>query len=193
MDTTRQGEGEPVVVLRRVLRTPLGWVEVVGGARGVRRVGFLDGAPAVGAPAGAGDAACADAARCAADDGTARGAVDRCADQVREYFAGARRAFDVPLDAGGTAFQRRVWALLAEIPYGETTTYGEIARRLGDARAVRAVGAANGANPIAMLVPCHRVLASDGTLHGYAGGLERKRALLELEGALGAMFRGVRA
>ena len=101
--------------------------------------------------------------------------------QLREYFAGKRRAFDVPLAAHGTEFQRAVWKGLVAIPYGETRSYGELARRIGRARAVRAVGLANGRNPISIIVPCHRVIGADGTLTGYGGGLERKRFLLELE------------
>jgi methylated-DNA-[protein]-cysteine S-methyltransferase len=103
--------------------------------------------------------------------------------QLSQYFAGERLDFDVPLAIAGTPFQRRVWRALREIPYGETTSYGEIARRLGRPSASRAVGLANGRNPIAVIIPCHRVIGSDGSLTGYGGGLERKRLLLELEGA----------
>lgn len=102
--------------------------------------------------------------------------------QLEEYFAGRRRTFDLPLRAAGTAFQHRVWAELALVPWGTTTTYGAIAARLGlPPGASRAVGAANGANPIPVVVPCHRVVGSDGTLTGYAGGIERKATLLRLE------------
>jgi methylated-DNA-[protein]-cysteine S-methyltransferase len=101
--------------------------------------------------------------------------------QLSEYFAGGRVEFDVPLAMAGTPFQRRVWGALQRIPYGETTTYGELARRVGQPSASRAVGLANGRNPIAVIVPCHRVIGSDGSLTGYGGGLERKRLLLELE------------
>lgn len=97
------------------------------------------------------------------------------------WFAGELREFDLRLAPAGTPFQKRVWAELVRIPYGATITYGELARRLGDPRAVRAVGRANGANPIPIVVPCHRVIGADGTLTGYAGGLERKQALLALE------------
>ena len=107
--------------------------------------------------------------------------VRRTAQQLREYFQGERRSFDLPLGLEGTAFQLRVWNALLQIPYGETRSYGQLARELGTAGASRAVGAANGANPIAIIVPCHRVIASDGTLHGYGGGLDRKKFLLELE------------
>ena len=103
-------------------------------------------------------------------------------DQLAEYFARRRREFDLPLAPAGSAFQRRVWAALQEIPYGRTASYGDVARRLGlVAGASRAVGLANGANPISIIIPCHRVIGSDGSLTGYGGGLERKRLLLDLE------------
>jgi methylated-DNA-[protein]-cysteine S-methyltransferase len=101
--------------------------------------------------------------------------------QLAEYFAGERTAFDVALALSGGAFERRVWSALREIPYGETVSYGEIARRIGEPQAARAVGVANGRNPVAVIVPCHRVIGADGSLVGYGGGLERKRLLLELE------------
>ena len=106
--------------------------------------------------------------------------------QLREYFAGERTGFDLPLrPEGGTAFERRVWTELLTIPYGETASYGEIAARIGRPGMARAVGRANARNPIAIVCPCHRVIGGDGSLTGYAGGLDMKRALLELEsGAL---------
>jgi methylated-DNA-[protein]-cysteine S-methyltransferase len=104
--------------------------------------------------------------------------------RLAAYFAGDLHAFDgVALDAGGTPFQQRVWAALREIPAGETISYLTLARRIGDPTAARAVGAANGANPIAIVVPCHRVIASDGRLSGYGGGVHRKRWLLDHERA----------
>ena len=109
--------------------------------------------------------------------------------QLREYFAGERTEFELALDAAGTDFQRRVWERLVAIPYGETTTYGELALELGDPRKVRAVGMANGRNPISIIVPCHRVIGADGTLVGYGGGLERKRILLAHEAEVAAGFR----
>lgn len=108
----------------------------------------------------------------------------RAKQQLEEYFAGTRTAFDLPLAAEGSAFERRVWDLLRTIPYGTTTSYGALARRLGDVKATRAVGAANGRNPIPIIVPCHRVVGARGELTGFGGGLERKRWLLEHEGAL---------
>ena len=104
--------------------------------------------------------------------------------QLAEYFARTRTQFELPLDAGGTDFEQRVWTLLREIPYGSTTSYGDLARRLGDPKEARAVGAANGKNPIPIIVPCHRVVGSNGGLTGFGGGLDRKRWLLEHEGAL---------
>jgi methylated-DNA-[protein]-cysteine S-methyltransferase len=103
--------------------------------------------------------------------------------QLAEYFAGERTSFELPTAVTGSAFQRQVWALLHEIPYGQTTTYGEIARELGGPTLARKVGNAVGHNPLSVIVPCHRVVGSDGKLTGYAGGLERKRFLLDLEGA----------
>jgi len=105
--------------------------------------------------------------------------------QLEQYFAGTRTAFELPLDLqGGTPFQQSVWQALLAIPPGGTTSYGGLSQRIGKPAAVRAVGAAVGRNPVSIIVPCHRVLGSDGSLTGYAGGLERKSALLQLEGAL---------
>jgi methylated-DNA-[protein]-cysteine S-methyltransferase len=111
---------------------------------------------------------------------------DRFADlreQLAEYFAGARREFELELAPRGSEFQRRVWDALREIPYGETESYGALAARIGHPGSARGVGAANGQNPIAIVIPCHRVIGADGSLTGYAGGLERKRWLLAHEGA----------
>lgn len=101
--------------------------------------------------------------------------------QLEEYFTGARTDFELELDLVGTAFQRRVWAALLTIPYGETRSYGQIAKQLEAPGAFRAVGLANGRNPIGIIVPCHRVIGANGSLTGYGGGLERKRTLLEME------------
>ncbi len=101
--------------------------------------------------------------------------------QLEEYFAGERREFSLALGPAGTDFQRRVWQALRDIPYGAMMSYGEIAARIGNPRAVRAVGLANGRNPISIVIPCHRVIGADGSLTGYGGGLERKRFLLALE------------
>ena len=106
-------------------------------------------------------------------------------EQLVEYFAGERTEFELDLRPSGDAFVRRVWALLREIPYGETRSYGDLARSLGDRNLAQAVGRANALNPISIVVPCHRVVAADGHLTGYAGGLERKRHLLDLEAPAG--------
>jgi methylated-DNA-[protein]-cysteine S-methyltransferase len=103
--------------------------------------------------------------------------------QLEEYFAGERTAFEIEIELQGTPFQRTVWAALREIPYGETIDYGELARRVGNPAAARAVGLANGRNPVAVIVPCHRVIGADGTLTGFGGGLLNKRLLLDLEAA----------
>ena len=114
---------------------------------------------------------------------TGAGAIVRQAEQeLREYFAGRRRTFTVKLDLEGTEFQRKAWQAMRKIPFGETISYGDQARKVGKPKAFRAVGSANGKNPIPIIVPCHRVLASDGSLGGYSLGLSMKRRLLALEG-----------
>lgn len=107
--------------------------------------------------------------------------IAQCRQQLDEYFAGKRKSFDLPLCPKGTEFQKKVWASLCKIPYGETRTYGEIAAAVGNPKAARAVGMANNRNPISVLVPCHRVIGSGGKLVGYGGGLDKKRFLLDLE------------
>ena len=110
------------------------------------------------------------------------------AEQLDGYFRGALRTFDVPLDMRGTAFQRRVWEALLHIPYGETWSYGDVAAAIGRPTASRAVGAANGSNPVSIIVPCHRVIGANGRLTGYGGGLHRKDYLLALEAGAGRML-----
>jgi len=118
-------------------------------------------------------------------DVTAEGEADESVRrQLEEYFGGGRREFELALKPAGTDFERSVWAELVKIPYGQTLSYGEIAARLGRPGASRAVGRANGANPIAIVVPCHRVIGADGSLTGYAGGIDIKERLLRLEGVL---------
>ena len=102
--------------------------------------------------------------------------------QLREYFAGTRQQFELPLDFAGTDFQKQVWQALLTIPFGQTRSYGEIAQQIGRPAAVRAVGAANGRNPVSIIAPCHRVIGASGALTGFAGGLEAKQTLLALEG-----------
>lgn len=153
------------------LETPIGPVGVVASEAGVRAVEF-GGVP--GSPGSPGS----------------RAMLARAADELSDYFAGARRVFTVPIDQPGTEFRQRVWRELARIPFGTTISYGALARRIGNASAVRAVGGANGANGVPIIVPCHRVIAADGSLHGFGGGLEIKRRLLEHEGALEPMLVG---
>ena len=149
------------------MATPIGDLTVVASARGVREVRWGREPQA----SGAGPA-------------EAVAHLEQAMRELREYFAGERRAFGVALDVQGTEFQRKVWAELAAIPHGETRTYGELARAVGRPAAARAVGAATGRNPAPVIVPCHRVVGASGALTGFAGGLEAKRALLAHEGAL---------
>ena len=147
--------------------SPVGPLLLAGDELGLHRLAFVRG-PRPAPP----DAAWAP---------DASGRLGGVADQLQAYFAGARRAFTVPLAPRGTPFQLQVWDELQRIPYGDTISYGELARRIGKPDAVRAVGAANGANPIAIIVPCHRVIGADGSLTGFGGGLPVKKALLALE------------
>jgi methylated-DNA-[protein]-cysteine S-methyltransferase len=153
---------------KTVFESPLGDVVVAATERGVAGVYFT------------GQKYFPDSAA-AWEDAPERPTLKQARAELREYFAGTRTAFTVPLDLGGTPFQMRVWTVLQAIPYGATVTYGAIAARLGGGGVARAVGAAVGRNPISVIVPCHRVVGANGALTGYAGGLDRKRALLELE------------
>jgi methylated-DNA-[protein]-cysteine S-methyltransferase len=128
-----------------------------------------------------------DAARPADGEAHGNALLREAARQLRAYFAGALRQFTIPVDLGGTDFQKRVWRELVRIPYGEIRSYAQVAAAIGSPRAVRAVGAANGANPIPIVVPCHRVIGSSGRLVGYGGGLALKQRLLEIEGAAGRL------
>ncbi len=142
-------------------QSPLGWIKVSGDESGVNEVAFVE-EPAetnIHLPQPVMD----------------------CIDQLEEYFAGERKHFALPLTPKGTEFQLNVWEELLKIPFGKTMSYGEIARLLRNHGSVRAVGAANGANPVAIVIPCHRVRGSDGSLTGYAGGLWRKKWLIEFE------------
>ncbi|MXX76667.1 MAG: methylated-DNA--[protein]-cysteine S-methyltransferase [Holophagales bacterium] len=151
------------------LDTPIGTLRLVGGEDSIDRIELPNRA------AGAPDAAWETA------DGDLPAALADTRRQLEEYFAGERQEFDLPLSAGGTEFQQRVWAELRRIPFGETISYGELAARIGKPSASRAVGAANGRNPLPVVVPCHRVIGSDGRLTGFGGGLPTKQALLDLE------------
>lgn len=155
------------------LRTPLGTLFAVAAGGALTGI-YFDGqrhAPAI-APGWREDPAHAPLAECAR--------------QLAEYFDGKRRCFELPLAPDGTDFQRRVWGEIARIPFGATLTYAELAARAGAPNAARAAGAATGRNPLSVVVPCHRVVGTDGSLTGYAGGLARKTRLLEIEGALQA-------
>lgn len=147
------------------LQTPLGMMRVSATEAGLTEAAFIEGAEygATEQPA-RGNAITAEAVK-----------------QLREYFAGERTGFDLPLAAEGTHFRQQVWQALLGIAYGETCSYQDIAQLINNPKAVRAVGTANGANPIAVIVPCHRVIGANGQLTGYAGGLERKEWLLQLE------------
>jgi methylated-DNA-[protein]-cysteine S-methyltransferase len=152
-----------------LLETPIGALVLSGSADGtLSSLDFVDGR---GAPQPDGSWVRDDAAFAEARA------------QLGAYFDGRLRQFDLPLAPAGTAFQRSVWQALEQIPYGQTRTYGQLAAELGSPRAMRAVGAANGRNPISIVIPCHRLVGSDGSLTGYGGGLARKQWLLELEGA----------
>jgi len=144
-------------------RSPIGVLQVCGSAAGITFVGFVENETAHTSIAPS---------------------LRECVTQLDEYFNRARREFSCALDLRGTVFQTRVWRELLNIPHGKTTTYREIALALGDRHALRAVGRANGQNPISIIVPCHRVIGSDGSLTGYGGGLWRKEWLLHFEGAL---------
>jgi methylated-DNA-[protein]-cysteine S-methyltransferase len=149
--------------------SPVGTLTLVGSDEGLRAViwpdGRLDRVGLAGENLTPGDAP----------------VLDATAGQLDEYFAGTRTTFDLPLDLQGTPFQLAAWQALAAIPYGETRTYGQQADRIGRPTAVRAIGAANGRNPVSIVLPCHRVIGSNGSLTGFGGGLEVKAALLELE------------
>lgn len=112
--------------------------------------------------------------------------IEAALDELAAYLSGQLQTFKIPLDLHGTPFQKRVWVEVTGVPFGATATYGEIAARIGHPKAFRAVGAANGANPLPVFVPCHRIVGADGGLHGYGGGLDIKAALLQLEGAFGS-------
>lgn len=150
----------------RVVDSPVGELLLAMGGRALRRLAFVrDGQPEP-------------------DEGwqrDTRGALDAVCRELDAYFAGRLERFGTPVAPAGTPFQQRVWRALCEIPYGTTTSYGELARRIGAEKAVRAVGAANGANPIAIVIPCHRIIGANGSLTGFGGGLPVKRALLDLE------------
>jgi methylated-DNA-[protein]-cysteine S-methyltransferase len=150
----------------RSLDSPIGPLLIAGDEKGLRFLLFSRGRHAVEPEP---------------DWETDRGLLKEPVKQLNAYFAGKLQTFDVPLAPEGTPFQSQVWRALCDIPYGETTSYGELAKRIGNPKAVRAVGLANGSNPISIIIPCHRVIGSNGSLTGYGGGLPIKQALLALE------------
>jgi methylated-DNA-[protein]-cysteine S-methyltransferase len=177
---------EPLV--RRTAPSPIGDLLLVAGARGLRAVLWPgeDGSRVHLGTSGRrhrsdGMVQRAPDSASTADPGQAERHLDRAQRQLEEYFAGTRRAFDVDLDPLGTPFQLQAWAVLRTIPFGQTMSYGQQARALGDPARARAVGSANGRNPISIIVPCHRVVATSGALTGFAGGLDTKAWLLEHE------------
>jgi methylated-DNA-[protein]-cysteine S-methyltransferase len=147
---------------RIIVGSPLGCLRIEASAEAIVAIRFLErGSP---------------------DRAPTSGVLAEAASQLSAYFAGRLRRFELPLEPHGTPFQQQVWNALAAIPFGVTWTYGQLAARIGCPKSSRAVGAANGANPIPVVLPCHRVIGADGGLTGYGGGIERKRALLDLEG-----------
>jgi methylated-DNA-[protein]-cysteine S-methyltransferase len=148
------------------ISSPIGRLLIAGDGRGLRRISFQDGLHPMRIPR---------------DWKRAEEPFQHPIAQLAAYFAGRLKRFDLTIAPEGTPFQREVWSALTEIPYGETVSYGELTRRLGRPRASRAVGAANGRNPIPIVVPCHRVVGANGSLTGFGGGLPIKRLLLELE------------
>jgi methylated-DNA-[protein]-cysteine S-methyltransferase len=154
---------------RTTLDTPIGPLGLTATPDGLAEIRFAGYAPA--APRGLGER----------DPG---GVLDAARAQLDEYFGGTRTSFDLPLAPSGSTFELSVWELLRAIPPGQTASYGDLARKLGDPTLARAVGRANGQNPLPIVVPCHRVIGADGSLVGFGGGIERKRWLLEHEGAL---------
>ncbi len=161
---------------QRALSTPIGVLTLVASDRGLTNILFESESPEhAGLPSDLP----------AADDGDET--LDVAATQLEEYFAGTRREFDVSLDLIGTDFQRQAWLALADVPYGETTTYGAQAERIGRPGASRAVGGANGQNPVPIVLPCHRIIGADGSLTGFGGGLDLKQRLLDHERAQQAL------
>ncbi len=147
------------------LDTPIGVLKIIGDEEALKLVAFTD-----------------EGVR--STDGKVPNVVRTAKVQLKEYFEGKRKTFDLKLDPDGTPFQQQVWEGLLEIPFGKTSTYAKQAVKLGDKKKIRAVGGANGKNPIAIIIPCHRIIGSDRSLTGYAGGLERKKWLLKHEGSI---------
>lgn len=155
----------PEATYRSFMETPMGLLEIRADDVGLLAVTFLDGMPE--------------------DKAIHTNAItDQCEHELREYFVGKRREFAVSLNPQGTPFQQQVWQQLLHLPFGKTASYLDVSKSLGDHKLTRAVGSANGKNPICIIVPCHRVIGTNGTLTGYAGGIHRKKWLLQHEGVL---------
>lgn len=174
--------------LSRVIDTPIGPLTLVADEVGLRAVTWPDEdggrvglAGRLAGPAGPADSAGPSAPNASAEPDGAAATLDAAEAQLAEYFAGERQSFDLPMHLVGTEFQQEAWRALAQISYGETISYGEQAKRLGRPKAVRAVGAANGRNPLSIVLPCHRVVGAGGDLTGFAAGLDTKRWLLAHE------------
>ena len=150
------------------IQTPVGPIYLSASERGLTQVGFRKPKAQLMNSA-------------SADPGPAEKILAQAVEQLEEYFAGCRKNFDLPFDVGGTEFQKNVWRQLQKIPYGKTASYRDLARKVKNEKAVRAVGSANGKNPLGIIVPCHRIIAADGSIGGYAGGIALKKKLLELE------------
>ncbi|MFY0594115.1 methylated-DNA--[protein]-cysteine S-methyltransferase [Roseivirga sp.] len=142
--------------------SPLGRIKIIGDADAIKMVSFIDREERE-------------------TEGVLPLTVRNCKKQLKEYFAGKRKEFNIPVDPEGTEFQKEVWQSLLTIPFGKTSTYAKQSTKLGDIKKIRAVGSANGKNPIAVIIPCHRVIGTDGSLTGYAGGLDKKEWLLRHE------------
>lgn len=147
--------------------SPIGTLEITGDEDGISKVLFLDQEPSIR---------------------NSNPILDECVKQLSEYFENQRTEFNLRLNPAGTDFQKTVWSALQNIPYGKTISYMDLAKRLGDPKVIRAAGTANGKNPIAIIIPCHRVIGTNGSLTGYAGGLGRKQWLLEHESSQGLLF-----
>jgi len=151
--------------MKDYFKSPIGWLELIASDNFLRKIHFMERTLDSSSP-------------------TKNDLIHRVMEELEEYFDGNRKKFSVPLKPEGTDFQLTVWDELQHIPYGKTKTYGEIAHDLGDPNKVRAVGKANGHNPIPIIIPCHRVIGADNSLVGYAGGIKRKKILLKHEGAI---------
>jgi AraC family transcriptional regulator of adaptative response/methylated-DNA-[protein]-cysteine methyltransferase len=168
----------------RSVDSPLGNILLVADEEGLRWLTFPDQRTPQDEAARAGKYLGMDVQPCGLGDGVATNNLDQAQEELATYFGGALKVFKTPVAPFGPEFHLRVWMELVKIPYGQTKSYGQIAKEIGHPDASRAVGAANGSNPISIVIPCHRVIGADGSLTGYGGGLWRKQRLLELEGAL---------